>query len=457
MSFIIYKIIIYSAVMQSFLDMISGHTIEVKTFIFYWQPVQIIMNIVDYLWLLFYVFDRNSHFYKRDKLNKKWYFVFFISILSIVSGVQKGFGKQYIGYWGDTETLFWIFNFIIIGRTINTNEARFYALLQSLKKIIIIFAVLGIFLGIQKIFFPSSFSGRIHYNESFLISFYFFIFSNDVIIYGSRSKTDIIGFYSIILFLLINFNKSIILLSVCSVIMILYFSLSRKTLKYRKKQSFYKKLLIPLLIFMTLSVLIVDAFEIKPIRRFAEYQWSERILHKSQGDISAGRFELWKTTIKNVKENPYRGMGIGFRIDERNGSGGNKELIPNKKGVHVHNHWLYFIGAIGLPGGLFLIIAYIIYLVTTARIIRSRFKESDYPAFYIPWWCFSFSMGIFALYGLWNISPVGYILYGFSIGYNMKLTITSSGKRQCFNQINENGKLRAGVYPFIRSYRFEQD
>lgn len=434
MSFLICKILLYGIVMQSFLDMIVGHTVEIKTFIFYWQPVQIIMNIANYLWLIFYVFDKNSYFYQLDKLSKKWHFIFMISILFIISGIQNGFRKQYIGYWGDTETLFWIFNLIIIGRTVNTNEAKVYALLQSLKKIIIIFAILGISIGIQKIFFPSSFSGRIHYNEFFLISFYFFIFSNDVIISGSRRKIDIVGFYSIIFFLLINFNKSVILLSVCSVIMVLYFSLSRKTSKY-KKQSFYKKLLIPLLTFITLSVLIVDAFEIKPIRKFAEYQWSERILHKSQGDISAGRFDLWNTTLKIVKEKPYRGIGIGFRIDERTDRSGNKELFPNKNGIHVHNHWLYFIGAIGLPGGIFLITAYLIYLVTTARIIKSGLITSDNPAFYIPWWCFSFSMGIFALYGLWNISPVGYMLFGFSIGYNMKMTITGCGKRQRFNHL----------------------
>ena len=427
MYILICKLIIYSAVAQFFIDMVTGKRFEFFIAGRYWQPMQISMVIVLYCWIFMYVLTKKSSFYKIPKIGKLWKVLFVSCIGSILWGVYNGFGKGYIGFWGDSEVLFWIVVSIVIGYSVNRDEKKIYLALQSLKKVIILFTTVGIVYGIQKNFLGLSIFGIVHFNEYFLLAFFFFVFFNDVIITGSRKKIDIWGLYLIAIFLIVNFHKAIILSSFCVSLVVIF--LTQKENKSAKKKpiiKLMKKILIPGIVTILLAIMLTDTMQIESVKRFARYQWTERILHESTGDISAGRFDLWKFTFNIVEKEPLRGAGVGFRVEEEyDRKTGESTLKVSNTGINVHNHWIYFFGALGIPGALIIITTFISYLFLTALTIKQKYTKSTDVACFIPWWSFSFMLSIFGLFGLWNISPVGFILFGFSIGFTLKVVSSS--------------------------------
>lgn len=414
------RLLLIGLIVQTFIVFVGGPSIGIQVANVNVNILEIVFFISLLIVILTLPIEFKNHLY--GKLKAKNLYSLFLLLLFIpifLWGVYKGFVFGYPAVFTYSIGVFFVIFSILLSYLAGFSEIEIKRWIKIISRFFLVLAVISIpFLFLSRFFnFSSPFVLDYYgYPVWFMISFGFLYTFVMVFVNKSSSIVEKVGFFIFFLAELIGFEKKILASLLVSILttVFLYWINGRKF--GVPSSSKLTKVFSTILITLILIVLLLIAGEVTSIGGFYTNFWEDRVLHlNSYGEIDllGGRSEVWRITLQMITQRPWDGYGVGIRVE-------NSSLYAeNKPYLSTHNTYLHFILALGLPGGVIVILNLINIMKNLTKSI-GRCRPANFPLIVV---LFSYIVGFIfmSFFDTFTIAQSGYVLFGLLVGFTLSL------------------------------------
>lgn len=408
------KIIFVSALLQALIVFFLGPDFGFEWTDIHWDLLDVVLVIVSYLCLIAFPLENRHNRFGREirvLLPLAKAIVFLLPFL--LWGIYLGMMNGYRAFYSYTIGIVWILVVGLLAYLARLSLREIEKLIKLLLYTSFVMALFAIPALLASNFWglPNPFTLDYYGNSGlYLISSAFLYLLVQWIVFGRLSPFDHICSMLFFVALVLAFTKKIILPTVVTVPFLIFLAWRSDLVLARSARSVYAKLSIMLVIGLIFVWLFsqVNALP-SEVTDFYLMAWQVRYLHlDSEAGVLGGRSDLWSKAFAMILDNPL-GYGIGVPIET------DSTLKPL---LSVHNTYLHFFLALGVPGGL--VVLWIVFqlvrvLFKTIQVAnRSHYSLHLFLVANVIWFL------VMCLGDMFTIMPVAYVLFALSTGFLLR-------------------------------------